>query len=101
MPLGRSLIALLALCSAVAADDLTTLDGKKVTGSLSSISDTAVIVKGAEGAVSTPLSQALLLTLRDVKGLGGDAVYSDVQLLDDTVLHCKSVKFLGKNVDLV
>ena len=97
MPFGRSLIALFAFALAVSAVELTTLDGKKISGSLTSVTDTAVTLKTDDGPIVTPLSKVLLLTIRDVKSLESDVKFSEVHLLDDTVLHCKNVQFQSKN----
>src|SRR5437762_637504 len=43
---------------------------------------------------------ALALDLRPVKGVPAGTKYSDVRLLDETVLHCDKVAFRGKNAEL-
>ena len=100
MPFGRSLIALCLLPLAVSAAELSTLDGKGISGSLSSVTEASITLKTDAGPVVTPLSQALLLTIREVKGIESGVKFTDVQLLDDTVLHCKSIQFQGKNAVL-
>ncbi|MCI0739781.1 MAG: NPCBM/NEW2 domain-containing protein [Gemmataceae bacterium] len=94
--------ATLLLVSAVlaSADELRTLGGKQISGTLTSITDTEVILKTADGEVKTPLSQILALDVRKAKDIAPDAKVSAVRLLDDTVLQCQSVKFLGNDVAL-
>ncbi len=82
------------------ADELRTLGGKQISGTLTSITDTEVILKTADGEVKTPLSQILALDVRKAKDIAPDAKVSAVRLLDDTVLQCQSVKFLGNDVAL-
>ena len=55
-------------------------------------------MKTDAGAVATPMSQVLAVNLRAVKLLDPAAKYTDVHLLDDTVIHCKDVEFQGKDV---
>ncbi len=98
MPLGLAL--LLVLGSTLAADELGTLGGKNVSGTVIGLSDTEITLRSDAGqTVATPLSQVLALDLRPVKGVG-PGKYSDVRLLDDTVLHCGKVVFKGHQVEL-
>lgn len=99
MPLYRSLYLFLILASTVGAEELRTLGGKTVSGSLQAISDTEITLRTEAGSVATPLAQVLALDLRPVKGVGPGR-YSDVRLLDDTVLHCLQVGFKGNQVHL-
>lgn len=94
-------LAVLLLCPVLAAaDTLRTLDGKVHTGTLTDITATDVILQTESGPVKTPMAQVLFLDLRPAKGLPAGTKYIDVRLLDDTVLHCQDVAFLGKEVEL-
>lgn len=100
MPTLRTLLTLLLLAAPAAADELRTLSGKNVTGTLSAINDSEIILRTPSGDVATPLAQALLLDLRPVKDATPDAKYTEVRLLDDTTLRCRKVAFTGKDVEL-
>lgn len=91
---------MLLLGSVAVADELRTVGGKNVTGTLTRITDTEIVLKTDAGDVATPLSQVLAVDLRTVKGI--DLVkYSDLRLIDDTLLHCRSVAFKGKEVEAI
>jgi len=95
----RTLVLLLALTAAAFADELRTLDGKTVTGTVTSVTDKYIMLKTDAGYVSSPLSQVLALNLQDIKGISAEK-YTDVRLLDDTVLHCTKIEYKGKDVSL-
>lgn len=82
------------------ADELRTLTGKNVTGVLASIDDTQVIVKSDAGPVVTPLSQVLAVNIRPSRPIDPGTKYSDIRLIDDTILHCTKTAFLGQDVEL-
>jgi hypothetical protein len=100
VPIRYSLLALLAIVPALAADDLIALNGKNISGSIAAITNTDVTMKTDAGPVATPMAQVLAINLRNVKPLDPAAKYTDVHLLDDTVIHCKDVEFQGKDVAL-
>lgn len=82
------------------AAELHTLAGKNVSGTVTGLTDSEITMRTDAGqTVATPLSQVLALDLRPVKGVG-PGKYSDVRLLDDTVLHCGKVVFKGQQVEL-
>ena len=90
----------LLLASAAIADELRTLDGKTISGSVTRITDAEIVLKTDAGDVATPLKQVLALDLRTVRGV--DLVkYTTLRLIDDTLLHCKSVVVKGKDVEAV
>ncbi len=92
-------VASLAVASFAIADDLHTLGGKAYKGTLVAVSDSTVTFKSAEGDVTTPLAQTLLVHIREAKDLAGIR-YTDVRLLDDTVLHVSKVAYAGDKVTL-
>ena len=98
----RSPIAILFLLLVAApawADDLKTLAGKTLNGTLDKISDSEIVLKTATGPVSTPLAQVLELTLRVSKTIPAPANYSEVVLADESVLRCTKITF-GANARL-
>jgi hypothetical protein len=90
----------LGSASLLLADELRTLGAKTVAGQLWAISESEITLKTDDGTAATPLAQALLLDLRPIKG-AADAKYTEVRLLDDSVLLCQSVAFEGNDVNLV
>src|SRR5258708_7499878 len=99
MPFARTLVLFLLLASLTLADELRTLGGKTVTGSVTAVADKEITLKTDAGPVATPLNQVLALNLQDIKGISADK-YIDVRLLDDNVLHCTKIDFKGKDVVL-
>lgn len=95
-----ALLLLVLTVTTATADELKTLVGKSVSGTLEKITDAEITLRTGAGLVATPLSQALLLELRPVKGLPEGTKYTLVQLLDDTSLRCKDVKFTAKDAEL-
>ncbi len=81
------------------ADDLKTLAGKTVTGTLAAITDNDIEVKTKEGAVKTPVAQALLLDLRTVREPAG-AKFTEVRLLDESFFRAAKVVYKGKTLEL-
>src|SRR5581483_7800320 len=52
------------------------------------------------GPVATPLRQVLAVEIGPVHELAAGTSYARVQLIDESVLHCKEVKFEAKDVEL-
>lgn len=99
----RSLIALVAfplLVGSLTADELRTLDGKTVIGSLQSIDDVQLTVETKDGPASTPLAQALAVDLSPVKGIADGVKYHQLRLIDDSEFSCRDVRFGGESVDV-
>lgn len=84
----------------LSAEELRTLAGKTVAGTLLSIGDSEIVIDSKDGPVTTPLSQTLALDLAPVKTIAADAKYIDVRLIDDTVLHCQDVRFQANSAQL-
>lgn len=93
-------VVVLGAATILRADELRTLGGKGVSGATTLVNDKEIVLTTAAGPVSTPLSQALALDLRPIKGAAAGVKYTDVRLLDDTLLHCSAVNFKGKTVEL-
>src|SRR6266704_2389365 len=93
-----ALLILLLFGSVAWADELRTLGGKTVTGTMTRISDAEIVLKTDTGDVATPLAQVLAVDLKAGAGVGL-VKYTDLRLVDDTVLHCKSVTVKRKDVE--
>jgi len=94
------LLVLLGVSVAVADDELRLLGGKTSSGALVSISEREIVFKAGAETIKSPLSQVLDVSLRDIKGIPPGTNYSDVKLLDDTVLHCSKVVLKGASAEL-
>jgi len=93
-------LLLLGGAPAARADKVTTLDNKTVSGTIVEVTDKVVAVKTESGKiVETPLAEVLALDLREAKSPAG-VTYSDVRLLDETLLHCSDITFKGADVYL-
>lgn len=95
----RALALTLLLTPIITAADLNTLKGKKLTGDLVSIDDQGIVIKTDAGNVSTPVPEALQLTLTATPAKMPDK-YIDVELIDGTLFHCKAYSFKGKTLEL-
>lgn len=79
------------------ADELTTLAGKDaIKGTLEKITPGEIVITGK----STPLAQALLLTLRPNRTVPEAEKYIEVSLADDSVQRCTKVVFGVKDTEL-
>src|SRR5437667_4559222 len=83
------------------ADELRTLGGQTLVGNLAAISDADIKLQTETGLVATPLAQVLLVELRQTKGIPAGVKYTDVRLLDDSMLHCQSVALKGNDAELM
>jgi NPCBM/NEW2 domain len=99
----RFLLAITLFCAAstTRAEELKTLAGKTVTGSLKQIDDKTIVLETDAGPVETPLSQALMLDLRPFRGAPTDAKVYAVRLLDDSSILASAITYSGKDVDLM
>jgi hypothetical protein len=93
-------IILLLSASVVEAEELRTLSGKTITGTLKIIDTDTIIMRTDDGPVETPLSQVLLLDLRPGRGTSGDTKHYEVRLLDDSSILARSLAFSAKEVEL-
>src|SRR4051812_27869121 len=99
MPLFRTCLALLFCACAVTSarpDELRTLSGKVIKGTVTAVSDKAVTLKTETGDVATPLSDILALDLRPVAGVPAGTEFAEVRLVDGSTLRCASVALKGK-----
>jgi NPCBM/NEW2 domain len=99
MPFTRSILAGFLLAAVAAADDLRTLDNKTITGSLVAVDGKEVAIRVTDGTiVTTPLDDVIALDLHPIKGIPPGTAYSDIRLVDDTVLFCAKHSIQGKTV---
>src|SRR5262249_52982639 len=102
MPTIRILVALLACASISLGADavkLRTLAGKKIEGELVSISDKEIVVRAKEGPVITPVLAVLDLELQSSTA-PAEPKFTDVMLIDGTLLHCLQFGLKGKQVEV-
>lgn len=101
MPVFRTSLALLFCATALAqADELRTLSGKTIKGTITAVTDKAVTLKTETGDVTTPLADILALDLHEVKGVPAGTEYAEVRLVDQSVLRCAKVSVKGKQAEL-
>ncbi|MFL5339516.1 MAG: NPCBM/NEW2 domain-containing protein [Gemmataceae bacterium] len=102
MKMLRAAACLLVAASAGSAAELNTLKGKKITGELVSVNDQAIVLKTATGEVTTPLPEAMVLQLSAAAEPKLPEKYTDVELIDGTLFHCKSFVLTdkGKSIEL-
>ncbi len=93
-----SLLSFSLIASVALSDELRTVDGKTITGSVAKVSDSALVMKTDAGDVATPLMRVLQLDITPPRPAPGGE-YTDLRLIDDTLLHCKSVAVKGKELD--
>ena len=91
----QSICVLLALLVAMpaGADEIKTLAGKTIKGTLEKITDGSIVLKEGDKSVTTPLSKTLDLTLRPSNANPAAAKYIEIQLLDESILPLHSVTF--------
>jgi hypothetical protein len=95
----RFLLALGALSIAfgsVCADEVQTLLGKSVTGTIEKITANDITIKTANGSVTTPMAQVLAVRIRPAKTLPSAESYLELQLLDETLVRPTKLTFAGK-----
>jgi hypothetical protein len=101
MSLPRTLLALVLLAPAAAAADLTTLDGKKLTGEIVGISGNELTFKSPAGE-----EKLLVTTINSVvvgpapRGLETGKKYTTVELIDGTLFRCSEITIKGDSAEL-
>ncbi len=100
MPLCRAFLMLVLTAALAQAAELKTLKGEVLKGDLVSVDKTAVVFKIEGKDVSTPIEQVLAIDLSMAPALK-DVKYTDVELTDGSLLHCKEVQLKGKKAYLV
>ncbi|MCI0459153.1 MAG: NPCBM/NEW2 domain-containing protein [Gemmataceae bacterium] len=102
MILKRTHFALWAVLFGVAfasADTVRTLSNKNIEGTIVAVTDKEVSIRvEGGGVVKTPLNEVLALDLQKVKGVDASYKYSDLRLVDESLLHCTKVAFQGNQI---
>lgn len=94
----RALLALSLLVSPVAADTLRTLDEETYTGKLVSVNNEKVVLSTDDGNVTVSTKEVIFLKIGSTVDIKGE--YSDVELVDGTLLHCRSYEIKKSAVKL-
>jgi hypothetical protein len=101
MPVLRTLLVFLVCISLGRAAEIRTLSGQVIKGDIVRVNDKEIVLRTDAGDVATPLAQVLLLDLKKpVAGPPKDGEYTDVRLLDDTLLHCSKVVLKKSDAEL-
>jgi hypothetical protein len=100
MPVRAALLALFLSSLASGAAELQTLKGDKVSGDVVRITDKEVVLAVGGKEVATPLAQVLRLDFPANSPAKLDEKYTDVELTDGTLLHCKEFALKGKQAEL-
>src|SRR5436190_7499696 len=97
----RTLLILLLCASPAASAELQTLAGKTLVGDFVRLTDKEIVLKTDTGEVTTPVLSVLQLKLQDALPPTSGIKYTDVELTDGTLLHCKQFVPKGKEAELV
>ena len=101
MTLPRTLLALVALAPVAAAAELTTLDGKKLTGDIVAIKGNELTFKSPAGEEKFLVTTIGTVTLGPApKGLETGKKYTTVELIDGSLFRCSDVTVKGDSVEL-
>jgi hypothetical protein len=100
MPVRGALLSLLLTAFAAGAAELHTVKGEKISGELVRITDKEIVLKEGDKEVVTPAVQVLFLDFPGNAPVKLEDKYSDVELTDGTLLHCKEVLIKGKQVEM-
>ncbi len=97
---GIMVLVLFLMAAFIQADEIRTLTGKTITGSVEKITDKEILLKTPAGPVTTSMAQVLELSLRAGRSQPTEPQYIEVQLLDDSLLRCTKVVFGAKEATL-
>jgi hypothetical protein len=101
MPVFRTLLAVLLFSSAALADELRTLDNQTIAGKVVSVSAKEVSIKKVDGVIVTvPLDNVIALDLQTVKGVPAGQSFTDIRLIDDSVVHCEGFVVKGNEIEI-
>src|SRR5438445_691121 len=87
MTAARSLLALLVCASLGFGGELHTLSGKIYSGELASVSEKEIGFQTGTGLIKVPVADVLRIELQREAPLGSGARYSEIELVDGTLLH--------------
>ncbi len=100
MPFHRTLLALVICASVVRAGELRTLKGEAVSGDLVSVDAREVVFTKGTQRIAMPAAEVLMVDLASPGKPPADARYSEVELIDGSVLRCSAVAIKGKEAEL-
>jgi hypothetical protein len=101
MRVRAALLSLLLFVSAGPSAELSTLKGDLIKGELESITDKEIVLTDSSRRIVTPLADVLKLDFPAVMAVRIDGnKFTDVELTDGTLLHCKEWGIKGKQVEL-
>ncbi|MBI1829822.1 MAG: NPCBM/NEW2 domain-containing protein [Planctomycetes bacterium] len=95
-----SLVLIALAASPSWADEVKTITGKSLNGSLEKITDAEIVLNVGGKSVSTPMPQVLDVELRPARSAPSAAKYSEVHLLDESILYCTKVAYGAKDAQL-
>src|SRR5690349_17911035 len=95
-------VFLVGLCASTAlADELTTANGKKLTGSLLAVTPEGVVFKVGETEVKIPAKDITVVDLgHKIVAPAAKAPYAEIELTDGSVLRCGRFLLKGKKVEV-
>jgi hypothetical protein len=97
----RTLLAALALAPALSAADLTTLDGKKLTGDIVSIVGNELTFKAGATEEKFLVTTISAVTLGPApKPMETGKKHTHVELIDGSAFRCESIAVKGNDVEL-
>lgn len=100
MPYFRTVFALVACATVLQAGELRTLKGETVNGDLVSVDNKEVVLLKGNQRISTPAGEVLQVDLAAPARLPPDARFSEVELIDGSVLRCAALGIKGKDAEL-
>jgi NPCBM/NEW2 domain len=100
MPIFRALLTFFVGASLSLGAELHTLTGKTISGDLVKASEKEVVLSTSSGRVATPVSEILQIDFQREASLPAGAKYTDVELIDGSLLHCSRFVLKGKQAEL-
>jgi hypothetical protein len=94
-----SLACTVAWCAANNVE-LHTLKGETLKGELENISDKEIVLKASGKTTATPLADVLKLDFPGAALGNLEGKYSNIELTDGSILHCREWAIRGKQVEL-
>jgi hypothetical protein len=97
----RTLAALLVFGTTARAAELTTLEGKKLTGEITGIAGNELTFKTATGEEKLPVTAInMVIVGAPPKPPAAGTKHTSVELIDGSVFHCQGITFRGKMAEL-
>ncbi len=96
----RTLLSWCLITPFVNGADLRTLSGKTLSGELVSVSDKEVVIQIAGERKNLLLGEILTIDLHPSGSLPTGIKYSEIELIDGSLIHCTQYRFKGSEVEL-